>query len=295
MAHEDLSPGYVAGKLHTAATLANVGIIRPQRPDRLVGAALALVRWGATPAAGYKAAAARFPDDLCVIDESGTLTFKEVHQRTNALAHALADEGVQPGDGVAIMCRNHRGWVEAYVAVNKLGANALFMNTSFSGPQLADVADREDPVAVIFDEEFAEVLAGGDGGAQALRRVARAGRRPRRRDARRLSSSRRPTDLRPPPARQGDPPHLGHDGHAEGREPHAAAVARPRGRAARADPAARAREDDDRRAAVPRLGLRALHARHGPLSTVVLQRRFDPEATLSLTARTSARRSSWCR
>ena len=59
------------------------------------------------------------------------------------------------------MCRNHRGWVEAYVAANKLGANALFMNTAFSGPQLADVAEREDPVAIIFDEEFAERARGG--------------------------------------------------------------------------------------------------------------------------------------
>jgi len=159
-----ISPGYVAGKAQTLATLANVGIIRPHRPDRLLNAALALLRWGATPAAGYKAAASRFPDDLAVIDESGTLTFKEVHERTNALAHALADEGVGPGDGVAIMCRNHRGWVDAYVAVNKLGANALFMNTSFSGPQLADVAEREEPVAVVFDEEFGEVLAAASEG-----------------------------------------------------------------------------------------------------------------------------------
>ena len=31
-----ISPGDVAGKLHTVATLAGVGIIRPQRPDRLL-------------------------------------------------------------------------------------------------------------------------------------------------------------------------------------------------------------------------------------------------------------------
>ena len=36
------SPGQVAGKLQTVATLAGVGIIRPQRPDRLVDAAVAL-------------------------------------------------------------------------------------------------------------------------------------------------------------------------------------------------------------------------------------------------------------
>src|SRR5918997_1737935 len=151
-------PARVTGKLQTVATLAGVGIIRPQRPDRLITAAGALIRWGATPAAGYKAAAARYPDRLALIDESGTLTFREVHERSNALAHALRAEGVGPGSRVGIMCRNHRGWVESYVATNKLGAHALFFNTAFSGPQMADVAEREDPAAIIFDEEFAGVL-----------------------------------------------------------------------------------------------------------------------------------------
>jgi len=153
------APALLAGKLQTVATLVRAGIIRAQRPDRLLSAGLALLRWGATPAAGYKAAAARYPDAIGLIDERGTLTFRELHERSNALAHALAREGVKPGDAVAIMCRNHRGWVDAYVAANKLGANALFLNTAFSGPQLADVAQREDPVAIVFDEEFAEVLA----------------------------------------------------------------------------------------------------------------------------------------
>ena len=56
------------------------------------------------------------------------------------------------------MCRNHRGWVEATLACSKLGANALFLNTAFSGPQLTDVAKREKPKAVIYDQEFADVL-----------------------------------------------------------------------------------------------------------------------------------------
>src|SRR5688572_17881517 len=103
------SPAHVTGKLQTVATLAGAGIIRPQRPDRLLNAAVALIRWGATPAAGYKAAAARYPDDVGLIDESGTLTFRELHERSNALAHALARDGVRAGDGVAVMCRNHRG------------------------------------------------------------------------------------------------------------------------------------------------------------------------------------------
>src|SRR5215218_9617956 len=158
----------VTGKLQTVATLAGAGIIRPQRPDRLFSAAVALIRWGATPAAGYKAAASRYPDDVGLIDESGTLTFREIHERSNALARALARGGVAAGDRVAIMCRNHRGWVEAYVAVNKLGASALFMNTAFSGPQLADVAEREDPAAIIFDDEFGAVLEAASAGRKRL-------------------------------------------------------------------------------------------------------------------------------
>src|SRR5215210_1725159 len=109
-------PGRVAGKLQTVATLAGVGIIRPQRPDRLLRAGLALVRWGATPAAGYKAAASRYPDAIGLIDERGALTFRELHERSNAFAHALAHDGVRAGDAIAIMCRNHRGWVDGYVA-----------------------------------------------------------------------------------------------------------------------------------------------------------------------------------
>ncbi|HEX8715004.1 MAG TPA: AMP-binding protein, partial [Solirubrobacteraceae bacterium] len=100
-------------------------------------------------------------------DERGTLTFSEVHRRTNALARGLAVSGVAEGDGVAIMCRNHRGFVEATVACAKLGAGALYLNTAFAGPQIADVLRREDPVAVIYDEEFAGLV---DEGAEGRKR-----------------------------------------------------------------------------------------------------------------------------
>jgi acyl-CoA synthetase (AMP-forming)/AMP-acid ligase II len=160
----------VTNTAQSLATLTQAGIIRIQRPDRAVRTALALIRWGVTPAAGYEAAAAQYPDEVALIDELGQLTFLEVSERTNALAHALADDGVNEGDSVAIMARNHRGFVDAVVACSKLGAHALFMNTSFSGPQLSDVADREKPKAIVYDEEFAEVLE--DAGKRRKRYIA---------------------------------------------------------------------------------------------------------------------------
>jgi fatty-acyl-CoA synthase len=56
------------------------------------------------------------------------------------------------------MCRNHRGFVEAVIACSKLGAHVLFLNTAFSGPQLTDVAKREKPKALIYDHEFEELI-----------------------------------------------------------------------------------------------------------------------------------------
>jgi acyl-CoA synthetase (AMP-forming)/AMP-acid ligase II len=145
-------------KLFTARTLVAAGILHPGRPDHMLAAVRALVRFGPTPAGGYTASAQRYGDEVAVIDELGTLTFGEIDQRTNALAHGLAANGVGEGDGVGLMCRNHRGFIESVVACSKLGANVLFLNTAFSGPQLTDVAKREEPAALIYDHEFEELI-----------------------------------------------------------------------------------------------------------------------------------------
>ena len=144
--------------VQTVAVMARAGLIRPARPDKIARSLLALARLGRTPAAAYTASAIRFPNQSAVIDELGTLTFEQVDRRTNALAHALSDAGVVEGDGVAVMCRDHRGFIEAIVALSKLGADALLMNTSFAGPQLTEVVKREKPVAIVYDEEFEELL-----------------------------------------------------------------------------------------------------------------------------------------
>jgi fatty-acyl-CoA synthase len=140
-------------------TLAEAGVLRPVRPDKLALTMRVLARWGASPAAGITAAAINHPDAPMVLDEAGTLTFGDAHRRSNALARGLAAEGVGEGDGVAVMCRNHHGFVEATLAISKLGANGLYMNTAFAAPQLADVVEREQPVALIYDQEFAGLLA----------------------------------------------------------------------------------------------------------------------------------------
>jgi fatty-acyl-CoA synthase len=136
-------------------------MLAPARPDRVVRSLATLRTWGTTAAAGYRAGSIMHPDRCALCDERGTLTFLEVHLRTNALASEMRRGGVGQGDGVAIMARNHRGFIEATVACSKLGANALYLNTSFAGPQITDVLTREDPAVVIYDEEFADLVQEG--------------------------------------------------------------------------------------------------------------------------------------
>ena len=91
-----------------------------------------------------------------------------MHRRSNALARAFARLGVSEGDGVAVMCRNHRGFVDASIATAKLGADLLYLNTAFAGPQLVDVLERERPVLVVHDEEFTGLLEKADVGTSVL-------------------------------------------------------------------------------------------------------------------------------
>ncbi|HEY6550217.1 MAG TPA: AMP-binding protein, partial [Solirubrobacterales bacterium] len=77
---------------------------------------------------------------------------------SNALAASFAAMGIGPGDGIGVMCRNHRGFIETTLAAAKLGASALYLNTMFAGPQLVEVMRREEPKALVYDEEFAGLL-----------------------------------------------------------------------------------------------------------------------------------------
>ncbi|HST56996.1 MAG TPA: acyl-CoA synthetase [Solirubrobacteraceae bacterium] len=151
-------------QLEIVRTLLATGMFRPTRPDRVARSLKALREWGPTPAAGYTSAAIRYPDHTALVDDRGSLTFAEVHTRTNALARALSDAGIRAGDGVAVMCRNHRGFIEASVACSKLGASVLYLNTAFAAPQIADVLRREAPAGLIYDEEFTGLVRdGGEG------------------------------------------------------------------------------------------------------------------------------------
>jgi acyl-CoA synthetase (AMP-forming)/AMP-acid ligase II len=163
MANSRLNAAAVRGSISDLTfqgkVLREAGILEPMRPDKALKIGSTFLRWGASPATGVATAAIHHPHELAIVDERGALSWERLHRRSNALAHSLAEMGIGPGDGVGIMCRNHRGFIEATLAAAKLGASALYLNTMFAGPQLAEVTKREGPKALVYDEEFTELLS----------------------------------------------------------------------------------------------------------------------------------------
>ena len=151
----------VTNALGLISTMARAGVIAPLRPDKYLRIVGAMQRENMAITSGFAAAAQRCPDRAGLVDELGILTWRQIDRRADALAAALqALPGGQP-EVIGLMARNHRGFVDALIAANRIGADVLLLNTSFAGPALAEVLEREGEgrsVAVIYDEEFTETV-----------------------------------------------------------------------------------------------------------------------------------------
>jgi acyl-CoA synthetase (AMP-forming)/AMP-acid ligase II len=126
------------------------------RPDKYLRMA-AETRRGVNATSGVALAAIRRPDAIGLIDDRGELTWRELNATCDALALALQRAGRSAV--VGIMCRNHRGFVQALVAAGRIGADTVFLNTGFAGPQLLEVVTREGIDVLIHDDEFAAAVA----------------------------------------------------------------------------------------------------------------------------------------
>ncbi|GAA4143122.1 hypothetical protein GCM10022251_01240 [Phytohabitans flavus] len=144
------------------ATLTRRGLLAPGSPLRVAAQLNALRRWGFSLSGELRQAAARDPERVAIIDERrGEVTYGRLLGNAERLARALrGTTGVQAGDRIGLLCRNHAGIVEAMVAGTLLGADTVLINTGLSPAQLAAVAEEQRLRVLVHDAEFAEkVLA----------------------------------------------------------------------------------------------------------------------------------------
>jgi fatty-acyl-CoA synthase len=150
--------GRLDNEAHYVGYCFRSGMLGLESPGRLLR--LAKAYWDYGMLGGVIAGAAvRFPDRTAVIDDRGSVDYRELDRQVNAIANAWRAAGLQAGDGVAIMTRNHRGFLQALFAGAKCGARVILMNTGFSAPQVCEVITREGADLVVYDEEFEPLLA----------------------------------------------------------------------------------------------------------------------------------------
>jgi fatty-acyl-CoA synthase len=141
-------------EVFSAAALVASGAVTIAPPQRYLRTLRGLAAYG--PLGMLVSAGAQLHGHkAAIIDERGSTTFAELEERSNALANAWLAAGLPAGASVGILCRNHGRLFESLVAGAKVGARTVLLNTGFAGPQLRDVCIREDLALLIHDEEFA--------------------------------------------------------------------------------------------------------------------------------------------
>lgn len=99
-------------------------------------------------------AARRFGDRPAFVDPDGsTLTYSELHRRTEAVAAGLAGTGVGPGAVVGLTLPSESAWVVAYAAVARCGATIAGVNPRLTDNERRGCLDKVSPALVIEDAE----------------------------------------------------------------------------------------------------------------------------------------------
>ena len=149
----------VGHELYYAGVCARAGVIHAELPHNTARTVAELARYG--PVGGTVAAAARrSPNRIAVVDERGSMTYAELDSAVNAVANAWLARGLGGGDGLALLARNHRGFLIALFAGAKIGAKIVLLNTDFAGPQIREVAGREGTDLLVHDDEYTPFLEG---------------------------------------------------------------------------------------------------------------------------------------
>jgi 3-oxocholest-4-en-26-oate---CoA ligase len=100
-----------------------------------------------------------FPERVAIACGDRRVTFAELENHANGLAHYLARQGVQRGQHVGLYARNSIEAVETMIAAYKLRAVPINVNYRYVESELRYLFDNADLVALVHDGEFDERVA----------------------------------------------------------------------------------------------------------------------------------------
>ena len=87
-------------------------------------------------------------------------TYTQTNKAANILASKLLNEGIEHGDRVVLFMENRPNFVVSLLAINKLGAIGVLINTSLTGSPLVHCINTSDSKKCIFGDELSNSLEG---------------------------------------------------------------------------------------------------------------------------------------
>jgi 3-oxocholest-4-en-26-oate---CoA ligase len=117
----------------------------------------------------FEHAADAFGERVALVSAEQQVTYRELEERTNRLAHYLAGLGVGAGDHVGLYAHNSIEAAETILASCKLRAAAININYRFTASELQYMFADADLVAVVCDRQYAPQAAAAAATAPGLR------------------------------------------------------------------------------------------------------------------------------
>ena len=99
------------------------------------------------------------PDRVALICGEDQLTYAQLEEKANRLAHYLIDKGVKKDDKVGLYCRNRNEIVVAMLGIIKAGAILVNVNFRYVEGELRYLFDNSDMVALVHERQYADRVA----------------------------------------------------------------------------------------------------------------------------------------
>jgi len=99
------------------------------------------------------------PDRVALICGEDRLTYAELEEKANRLAHYLVEHGVRKDDKVGLYCRNRIEIVIAMLGIVKAGAIGVNVNYRYVEGELRYLFDNSDMVALVHERQYADRVA----------------------------------------------------------------------------------------------------------------------------------------
>ena len=99
------------------------------------------------------------PDRVALISGDQKLTYAQLEEKANRLAHYLIDQGVQKDDKVGLYCRNRIEIVIAMLGIIKAGAILVNVNYRYVEGELRYLFENSDKVALVHERQYSDRVA----------------------------------------------------------------------------------------------------------------------------------------